>query len=77
MSYRALPIQSPLRCPSCGAPVGLKPGDTVARCAYCGNTATVGVRSPPSPPPTIIVETRRRHVHPRRLRHLLEAAEAP
>ena len=42
---------APLRCPTCGAPLGetpLRPGQTVRTCAYCGTTVPVG--DTPRPP---------------------------
>jgi len=66
----------PLKCPSCGAPVKVGPGDAVAECEYCRNHMTIAPMRPPSPTPTtIIVETRRGHVHRHRLRKILETAE--
>jgi len=67
-----------LKCPSCGAPLVFKPDDYVVRCKYCWNRVRVGSPPPPPPPhasPTVIIETRRRHIRPRRLRRLMESAE--
>ena len=64
-----------LKCPSCGAPIPLKLGETDVRCDYCGCRVTVGTHVPePTPTATIIIETRRKHVRRHRLRRLVESA---
>jgi len=65
-----------LKCPCCGAPVTSIPGRTTIRCEYCGGTILVHSESRPSPPPTIIIETRRRHIRRHHLRRLMESAES-
>ena len=60
-----------VKCPSCGAPLALKPGEIVSKCEYCGSNVKVGAPLPPLPPRTIIIETRHRP-HRRRIRHLME-----
>ena len=78
MSSQASADAKPLKCPSCGAPLAFKPGDTVVRCGYCWNRVRVGNPPPPPPPrvpPTVIIETRRWHIRPRRLRRIMESAE--
>ena len=65
-----------LKCPSCGAPFKVRPSDAMVECEYCRSRMTISPMQHPSPAsPTIIVETRHRRVHRRRLRRLLESAE--
>jgi len=64
-----------LKCPSCGAPVKVGPADAMAECEYCRSHMTIASMQTSPKPTTIIVETRRGHIHRHRLRKLLESAE--
>jgi hypothetical protein len=39
-------VVSELKCPNCGAPLNLTPGELVATCRYCGYTSVIGANTP-------------------------------
>jgi len=60
------------KCPSCGAPIRVGPDDTAVQCEYCRSHLMIATSQSSPTAPTIIIETRRRHVYRHRLRRLVE-----